>query len=228
MSQIKNRKHCLSTKTNTRRADEWNGGQFLLLLLLFSARKEITSRKPTLQSQIWADIYYTLYFPNCNPWAELLLIYLTIFLPFGRKRYFEETNNCTRRFTRHILFDANRNTLVKPTSRFFYQRNKWLHQNIHCWHKYELIFVALYILQMTIRGRIQVATVNPMKMLIPINHKHYVEAGQTTTTLKFPVIISFIRTNTRNIRLFQTPAGNTARKLFPEISVEIASLCSDF
>ena len=30
------------------------------------------------------------------------------------------------------------------------------------------------------------------------------------------------------MRLFQTPAGNTARKLFPEISVEIASLCSDF
>ena len=117
MSQIKNRKHCLSTKTNTRRADEWNDGQFFLLLL-FSARKEMTTRKPTLHSQIWADIYYTLYFPNYNPWAELLLIYLTIFLPFGRKRYFEETNNCTRRFTRHILFDANRNALVKRTGCF--------------------------------------------------------------------------------------------------------------
>ena len=45
---------------------------------------------------------------------------------------------------------------------------------------------------------------------------------------RFPVIISFIRINTLNIRLFQKAVGNTVSKSFPDTSVEIASSCSDF
>ena len=47
----------------------------------------------------------------------------SFFLPFGRKRYFEATKNCTRWFTRNNIFFN------------------------------ELVFAALYILQMTIRER---------------------------------------------------------------------------
>ena len=47
----------------------------------------------------------------------------SFFLPFGRKRNFEATKNCTRRFTRNNTFFN------------------------------ELVFAALYILQMTIRER---------------------------------------------------------------------------
>ena len=39
------------TKTNARRADEWNGEE-----VFFLARKDMSSTKSHLQSQIWADI----------------------------------------------------------------------------------------------------------------------------------------------------------------------------
>ena len=58
---LKNRKHCLSAK----------------------------STHVELWSQIWTDICCTLYFLNDNSWVELPLVYLTIFLPFDHKRYFE-------------------------------------------------------------------------------------------------------------------------------------------
>ena len=57
-----------------------------------SNRKHCLSAKSThveLRSQIWTDICCTLYFPNDNSWVELPLVYLTIFLPFDHKRYFE-------------------------------------------------------------------------------------------------------------------------------------------
>ena len=44
----------------------------------------------------------------------------------------------------------------------------------------------------------------------------------------FPVTVTFIRTNTWHIMLFQKQAGNTAGKSVPETSIEIASFCSDF
>ena len=47
-------------------------------------------------------------------------------------------------------------------------------------------------------------------------------------TQSLPVTISFIRTNTWNIRLFQRPVGNTTSKSVPKTSLEIASFCSDF
>ena len=47
-------------------------------------------------------------------------------------------------------------------------------------------------------------------------------------TWSFPVIISFIRTNTWNIRLFQKPVGNMTSTSFPETTVEIASFGSNF
>ena len=43
----------------------------------------------------------------------MLVICLTTFLPFDRKRFFEATNSCTQRFARYNLFDSNRQTLVK-------------------------------------------------------------------------------------------------------------------
>ena len=43
----------------------------------------------SLRSQKWADVSCTLTFPNDNPWVWLPLIYLTVFLPTDRKRYFE-------------------------------------------------------------------------------------------------------------------------------------------
>ena len=44
------------------------------------------------------------------------------FLPFDRKRHLKATNNCTRRFTRHNVFDANWHTLVKRCGCFFHQQ----------------------------------------------------------------------------------------------------------
>ena len=35
------------------------------------------------------------------------------FLPFDRKQYFEASNYCTQRLTRHNLFDAKSHTLMK-------------------------------------------------------------------------------------------------------------------
>ena len=100
-------------------------------------------------------IFAALCFWNENPWVLLPLSIwqFFFFLPFDRKRYFEEPNNSTRRFTRHNLFDTNWHTLVKPCGCFFDQRKKWLHLTVLCWRKYELKFAALYILQMTIRER---------------------------------------------------------------------------
>ena len=118
MSQIKNRKHCHPTKTNTRRADEWNSGQFFSFFFFQPEKK--WPRRNLLCGHKYELIFTTLYyFPNDNPWEKLLLICLTFFVPFNRKQYFEATNNCTRRFTRHNLFDANRNTLVKRRGCFF-------------------------------------------------------------------------------------------------------------
>ena len=146
--------------------------------IFFSARKEKKGRKEKALTKpprfIWAGICCT---RNENPRVQLPFIYLTIFffLPFDRKRYSEATNNCTRKSTRHTLFDANQHTLVKQCGCFFFfhQRKKWLHQNVLCWRKYELIFVALYILQMTIRKR-KLSLIR--KMLLPFDHKQYVEA----------------------------------------------------
>ena len=84
------------------------------------ARKVKASTKPLPQPQMWADICFNPYSSNENPWVKLPLIDLTIFLPFDRKRYLEATNNCTRRFTRHNLFDANRHTLVERCGCFFH------------------------------------------------------------------------------------------------------------
>ena len=86
----------------------------------------MASAKPPPRSQIWADICCTLYFSNENPWVSLTLIYFTIFsfLLFDRRRYFGATNNCTRRFTRHNLFDANWHTLVKRCGCFFFHQGK--------------------------------------------------------------------------------------------------------
>ena len=45
---------------------------------------------------------------------------------------------------------------------------------------------------------------------------------------RFPHLISFIRTNTWNVRLFPKPVGKKASRSYPETSEEIASFCSDF
>ena len=147
MSWNKNRMDCLPTKKIHVELMSETMRQF------FSDRKEMASKKSPPQSQIWPDICSTLYFPNENPWVKLPLIYLTIFLSFDRKWYLKATNNCTRRFTRHYLFYANRHNPLNRCGCVFHQREIWLHQNVLCWRKYEFIFASLYILQMSIRER---------------------------------------------------------------------------
>ena len=55
----------------------------------FFTQEQNCFEETSLRSQIWADVSCTLNFPNNNPWVWLLLIYLTVFLPTDRKRYFE-------------------------------------------------------------------------------------------------------------------------------------------
>ena len=78
-------------------------------------------RQDLLRDHKYELIFAALYFWNENPWVLLPLSIKQVFffLAFDRKRYFEEPNNPTRRFTRHILFDANLYTLVKPCGYFF-------------------------------------------------------------------------------------------------------------
>ena len=64
------------------------------------------------------------------------------------------------------------------------------------------------------------------KMLIPFDDKQYVDADKRQLCSKVPVIISFIRTNTWNIRVFQMPVGNSANKSWNQCI--IASFCSHF
>ena len=59
---------------------------------------------------------------------------------------------------------------------FLIKEKNWLHQNVLCWRKYELIFAALYILQMTIRKRKLLSMRS--KMLFPFDHKQYLEADK--------------------------------------------------
>ena len=47
----------------TRRADEWNGEPF------FISKESKGLDKTSPQPQMWADICFTLYFPNENPWV---------------------------------------------------------------------------------------------------------------------------------------------------------------
>ena len=91
----------------------------------FSQERNGSEKTSCAVIKIRADICCNLYFPNENPLIYLPLIYLRIsVLPFDRKRYLDGTNNCTRRFTRHNVFDANRHTLVKRCGCFFHQQEK--------------------------------------------------------------------------------------------------------
>ena len=184
MSQIKNRKHCLSTKTNTRRADEWNGGQFFCCCCFQPEKK--WPRENLLCSHKYELIFTTLYIFQTTILEQSCCSSIWQFFFHLVVKDILKKQTTALEGLPAIFCLMQTGTLWWNGLAVFYQRNKWLHQNIHCWHKYELIFVALYILQMTIRGRIQVATVDPMKMLIPINHKHYVEADKLQLRSSFP------------------------------------------
>ena len=133
--------------------------------------------------------------------AVNLLDDFSFFLPFGRKRYFEATKNCTRRFTRNNIcfktFSADANT------------SWYLPQTISS--KWQFVSVA---------------TVNQIQDVYSINNP--LKPANDNYARRFPVIISFMRINTWNRRLFQRPVGNTAGNSLPETSIEMASFCCDF
>ena len=143
----------------------------------FSHRNKMASTKPSPWSQMLADVCCTLYFPNDNPWVLMPLIYLTVFF-FQMKRYFEAQTTALEVLRAIIcLRQTGIPCLVKRCAFFFFffiNEKKWLHQNVLCWRKYNLIFAALYVLQNHGQS-VSVATVNP-KMLIPFDHKQYVVA----------------------------------------------------
>ena len=98
------------TKTNTRRAGEWNSEA-----VFFSARREMASTKPPARSEIWADICSTLIIVSKRKSFGIAAVNLfdnflpfDNFLLFDRKRHLEATNDCTWRLTCHNVFDANR------------------------------------------------------------------------------------------------------------------------
>ena len=80
----------------------------------FQPEKKIASTKPPSQSQTWADICCTL-----NFLAKILEYSCRLYIWQFFSHLIVNDNNCTRRFTRHILFDANLHTLVKPCGCFF-------------------------------------------------------------------------------------------------------------
>ena len=85
-------------------------GSFFLSFFFSQKRNGLDETSSAVTNMSWY-LPHSIIFPT--------LICLTIFVPFNRKQYFEATNNCTRRFTRHNLFDANWNTLVKRRGCFF-------------------------------------------------------------------------------------------------------------
>ena len=97
------------TKTNTRRAGEWNSEA-----VFFLARREMASTKSPARSEIWADICSTLIIVSDRKSLGIAAVNLfdnflpfDNILPFDRKRYLEATNDCTWRLTRHNVFDTN-------------------------------------------------------------------------------------------------------------------------
>ena len=82
--------------------------------------------------------------------AAFTLAISRFFLLFDRKRY---TNNSTRRFTRHNLFEANRHTLVKRCGRYFHQRKKEASPKLFLPTQIRVDISALYFLQTTSRER---------------------------------------------------------------------------
>ena len=116
-----NQSKWVKLKTDTHRANEWN----IEAVFFFSQeRNGFHKTSSVVTNMSWYLLRYK------NHWIELPLIYLTIFLPFDHKWYLEPTNNCTRRFTRHNLFDANWHTLVKWYGCFFHQafpKASWQH-----------------------------------------------------------------------------------------------------
>ena len=125
---------------------------------------------------------------------------MTNFLPFDHKRYLEATNNCTQRFTSHNLFGAKWYTLVKWCGCFFTSTKKmastkkWLHKNVLAnantsWYLPHCISSKWQSMSVTIFNPIKDAySIWSLKNMLKLAYDNY--------TWSFPVIISFIRTNT--------------------------------
>ena len=136
----------------------------------FFTQEQNCFEETSLRSQIWADVSCTLNFPNTNPWVWLLLIYLTVFLPTDRKRYFEAQTTAFEVLraiigllqTGILWWDGLGFLFLFLFFCFFHQQKKWLHQNVLCWRKYELIFAGLYVLQ-NYGQSVSVATANPIE-----------------------------------------------------------------
>ena len=79
--------------------------------------------------------------------------YFTIFSFIWSKKILWSTNNSTRRFTRHNLFEENRHTLVKRCGRYFHQRKKEASPKLSLLTQIRVDIFALYFLQTTSRER---------------------------------------------------------------------------
>ena len=103
---------------------------------------------------------------------------------------------------------------------------KWLHKNVLAdantsWYLPHCISSKWQSMSVTIFNPIKDAySIWSLKNMLKLAYDNY--------TWSFPVIISFIRTNTWNIRLFQKPVGNMTSTSFPETTVEIVSFGSNF
>ena len=115
--------------------------------------------------------------------------------------FFKATNNCTRRFTRNNI----------------------------CFKTFSADANTSWYLPHSISSKwqfVSVATVNQIQDVYSINNP--LKPANDNYAWRFPVIISFMRINTWNSRLFQRPVGNTASNPLPETSIEMASFCCDF
>ena len=115
--------------------------------------------------------------------------------------FFKATNNCTRRFTRNNI----------------------------CFKMFSADANTSWYLPHSISSKwqfVSVATVNQIQDVYSINNP--LKPANDNYARRFPVIISFMRIDTWNSRLFQRPVGNTASNSLPETSIEIASFCCDF
>ena len=115
--------------------------------------------------------------------------------------FFKATNNCTRRFTRNNI----------------------------CFKTFSADANTSWYLPHSISSKwqfVSVATVNQIQDVYSINNP--LKPANDNYARRFPVIISFMRINTWNRRLFQRPVGNTAGNSLPETSIEMASFCCDF
>ena len=154
--KITNQKHCLLTKTNTRRADEWNGSDSAAVFYycFFSQKRNGFDK---VSSAVTNMSWYSLHSvfskrKSLSTAAVNLFDNFSFFFHLIVNDTLRQQTTALEGLPPYFVW-CKPDTQVKRWGFFFHQRKKWLHQNVLRWRKYELISVALYILQMTIRER---------------------------------------------------------------------------